>query len=75
MRLFDSSHKIFKPLITRVLITVFCLGWALFEWSHGAKIWALLAGAMGVAAGYEFFLNKNNDFSTTPRDKQMGKDE
>ena len=46
----------FLPLWRRVLTVAVCLGWAAFEFAGGAVFWAILFGALGLYAAYEFFL-------------------
>lgn len=46
----------FRPLWRRVLTVVACLGWAVFELAGGAVFWAILFGALGLYAGYEFLV-------------------
>lgn len=54
--LFEVRHPIFRPLWRRMALTAFCIGWALFEWSNGATVWAILFGACGVHLFIQFFL-------------------
>ncbi len=58
-RLFDFNHPFFRPLWIRVLIVVLCLGWAAFELLSGNLFWAILFGAIGVAAVWGLFINFN----------------
>lgn len=55
MSLFDFRHPFFDPLWRRVVTVGFCLLWAAFEFSSGQTVWAMLFGAFGVIAGYQFF--------------------
>ncbi|WP_138472951.1 hypothetical protein [Poseidonocella sp. HB161398] len=54
--MFDLNHPFFRPLWRRVLVTAFCLGWAVFELAMGNPLWALLTGALGLYCGYGFFV-------------------
>jgi len=56
MRFFDVQLPMFKPLWLRLLIVVFCCGWAVFELLSGGVFWAILFGASGVYLGYQFFV-------------------
>ena len=58
-RLFDFNHPFFIPLWRRVLVVAACLGWAVFELIGGNPFWAILFGAIGLAAAYGFFINFN----------------
>ncbi|HMQ57486.1 MAG TPA: DUF3329 domain-containing protein [Rhizobiaceae bacterium] len=57
--MFDFNHPFFKPLWIRILVVAFTLGWALFELSMGATFWAMLFGAMGLAALWGLFVTFN----------------
>ncbi len=48
---FDVKHPMFRPFWRRALVTALVLGWAVFEWSGGNQLWALV---FGVAGGYLF---------------------
>ncbi|MBE3636851.1 hypothetical protein [Mangrovicoccus algicola] len=52
----DLNHPFFRPLWRRVLITVFCLGWALFEAVAGGPFWAVLTGGLGLWCAWGFFV-------------------
>lgn len=56
-RLLDLNHPFFVPLWRRVLIVALCLGWAVFEFVAGSPFWGILFGAIGLYAGYVWFLN------------------
>lgn len=56
MRFFDLRTPFFRPLWRRVAVVVLALGWALVEISGGNVFWAILFGAMGAYAAYEFFV-------------------
>ena len=46
----------FLPRWRRVAVVAVCLGWVLFELSGGSVFWAILFGALGLYAAYEFFV-------------------
>ena len=47
MKLLDASHPFFRSLWRRVAIVAVSLGWAVFEYSLGETLWALLFAAIG----------------------------
>ena len=53
---FEVRHPFFRPLWRRVAVTGLCLGWALFELSNGAMLWAIVFGACGVHLFLQFFV-------------------
>lgn len=55
--LFELRVPFFIPLWRRVLVTAICLGWAMLELVSGAPFWAVIFGAMGVTALWQFFLS------------------
>lgn len=52
----DTDHPMFRPLWVRILVVAICLGWAAFEFVAGSPFWGMIFGALGVYAGYRFFL-------------------
>ena len=46
--MFDVDHPFFLPVWRRYAVTIFCLGWALFEFVNGSVFWGILFGAAGV---------------------------
>ena len=52
----DASHPSFRPLWVRIVVTLVACGWAAFEASDGAYVWALLFGAAGVWCIYALLL-------------------
>lgn len=52
----DVRHPAFRPLWRRVALVAAVLGWALFELSRGATVWALLFGAIGLYLAWHYFL-------------------
>lgn len=49
-------HPFFNPLWRRIATVLVCLLWALFEWSNGQDIWALVFGGIGVVSAWVFFV-------------------
>ena len=47
----------FNALGRRIAVVVMCLGWAALELNWGTPGWAGLFAAIGVYAGYVFFLS------------------
>lgn len=58
MKLIDFDHPFFEPLWRRIAIVVFCLGWAMFEFTIAEPFWGILFGAFGLAAAWSFFVSK-----------------
>lgn len=52
----DLDHPFYRSATTRTVITVGCLAWAVFEFVTGAAFWGVLFGAIGLYAGYQFFV-------------------
>ncbi len=55
--MFELRVPFFRPLWRRVLVSAICLGWGAFEFLTGAPFWAILFGAMGATAIWQFFLS------------------
>jgi hypothetical protein len=55
-RMFDLDHPFFRRLWVRVVVVAACLGWAVFELLAGSPGWAMLFAAVGLYAGYRFFV-------------------
>ncbi len=55
-KLIDTDHPMLKPLWVRILLVAMCLGWALFEFTGGSSAWGALFLALGLYAGWAFFL-------------------
>ena len=66
--LFEVRHPFFRPFWRRALVTAVCLGWAVFEWSNDAQIWALVFGTCGVYLFLQFFVHFD------PKDYEERKD-
>ena len=58
-KLFDFNHPFFRPLWLRILIVAVCLIWAVVEAGTGGGMWAVLFTAIGLYAGYGFFVTFN----------------
>lgn len=71
MKILDPTHPFFRPLGVRLAITVFCLGWAVFEAVAASPFWAVIFAAMGLFCAYEFFFNTNNNFAPEPDSKSQ----
>ena len=54
--MFDLRHPFFLPLWRRVLTVAVALGWAAVEAVTGSPGWALIFGAAGAWAGWQFFV-------------------
>lgn len=57
------QHPFFRPVWRRWLTVAFCFGWAAFELINGSPLWAMIFGALGVAAAWQFFLVPWSDSS------------
>ena len=55
--LFEVRHPFFRPFWRRAVATAAILGWAVFELSNGAQMWALVFGAAGVYLFLQFFIH------------------
>jgi hypothetical protein len=55
----DTGHPMFRPLWVRVLIVALCVGWGIGEFVLGAgsAFWGILFLALGVYAGWHFFVD------------------
>ena len=47
MRILETDHPFFRPLWVRVAIVLAIFPWAMFEFSNGEDLWALIFGAIG----------------------------
>ena len=54
--MFDMDHPFFRPLWIRIAVVAVCLGWALVELMGGSPGWAMIFGALGAYAGWNFFV-------------------
>lgn len=55
MKMFELRVPFFVPLWRRIALTGFCFAWAGVELLYGAPTWALLVGALGAFAAWQFF--------------------
>lgn len=53
---FDLQKPFYRPLWLRIAIVALCLGWAAVEFANAAPLWGMLFAAIGVYAGYQFFV-------------------
>lgn len=67
MTMFELRVPFFIPLWRRILTVAVCFGWAGFELMTGAVFWAILFGAFGVTALWQFFLSGWPDASDGAR--------
>ena len=56
MKFFEPDHPYLKPLWVRIVITLVCFGWGVFEFMTGAPFWAVLFISAGAWCFYSFFL-------------------
>lgn len=54
--MFDLQVPFFIPLWRRVVTVAVALGWAGLELVTGSVFWAILFGAMGAWAAWQFFV-------------------
>ena len=70
MSFLNVRTPFFRPLWRRILATVICLGWALYELSSDSVFWAILFGAAGAHLAWQFFFLP---FEEEPKgDKEKG---
>jgi hypothetical protein len=67
--MFNLQDSFYRPLWLRLGIVLLCLGWAAVEVANGAPGWAMLFGAVGLYAAWQFFVVWN------PRDKATSAEE
>jgi hypothetical protein len=48
MKILDTRHPFYAPLSRRIVICLFVLGWAVFEFVAGAPVWGFLFLGLGV---------------------------
>ncbi len=58
MKFLDRDHPFFARPLTRWLTTLIPIAWGGVELWMGAPGWAILFGAAGLFAGWEFFIRK-----------------
>lgn len=66
--MFDLDDPFFRPLWIRILLVAVALGWALVEFFTGAPFFATLFGAIGLYAGWRFFVTFNPPDDTAGND-------
>lgn len=49
-----AEHPWLDPLWRRIVLVVFCVGWAVMEYVLGYHGWALFVGAVAVYAGWSY---------------------
>ena len=59
--MFDLKDPFFLPVWRRAVVVGLTLGWAVFELLTGSVTWAILFGAVGIYAFYQFFVVWNPD--------------
>jgi hypothetical protein len=52
----DAEHPFFRPLWRRIVLVVFCFGWAGFEFYHGNQTWGLITLAVAAYGVWTFFI-------------------
>ncbi|MEM9320484.1 MAG: DUF3329 domain-containing protein [Pseudomonadota bacterium] len=53
--MFNLDTPFFRPLWRRALTLIVCFGWGLWELANGAPFWAMVFGALGGAAAWQFY--------------------
>jgi len=49
--------EFFRPIWRRIAVVMICFCWAVLELASGAPYWALVFGAFGATAIWQFFLS------------------
>ncbi len=57
--MFDLDDTFYRPLWIRVLLVAVALGWSAFEFATGSPAFGLIFGAIGLYAGWRFFIRFN----------------
>ena len=57
MNMFELRIPFFRPLWRRIVVTVFCFGWAAMELVTNSPFWSILFGAIGGTAVWQLFLS------------------
>ena len=57
MNMFELRVPFFLPMWRRVAVTLLSFGWAILELVNGNMFWAILFGAVGATATWQFFLS------------------
>ena len=50
-------HPVFNPLWRRVAMTVFLVGWTIFELTMGNTYWGTFFAAVSAVCGWVFFVD------------------
>ena len=56
-----NRHPFFRPLWRRLLVVALAFGWTAVEVAAGSTTWAMLFGAMGAYAAWQFFVAWKGD--------------
>lgn len=56
MNVLGLRHPFFLPRGRRIATVAAVIGWAVFEAATGQPFWAVLFGALGAYAAWEFFV-------------------
>lgn len=51
----DLDHPWLRPLWVRVLIILFCFGWAAVEVTRGSPGWGVMFAGLGLYGAWTFF--------------------
>ncbi|MFT3689628.1 DUF3329 domain-containing protein [Paenirhodobacter sp.] len=57
--MFDLDNAFYRPLWIRLLLVACALGWGLFEFITGAPFFGVIFCAIGLYAGWRFFVTFN----------------
>ncbi len=57
MKFLGLDHPFFVPLWRRIAVVVFCLGWAVVEFTVGSPFFGVIMGALGIYCAREFFID------------------
>ena len=59
----DRDKQFFAPLWRRIVLIVFCFGWAAFEFWGGDQNWGYVAAGIGFVAVWIFLIRWEADSS------------
>lgn len=62
----QKNYKILRPLWVRLLIVIFCFGWAFFEFCGNETMWAIIFVLMGIY-GFWSLIWTYNDNGDNPK--------
>ncbi len=57
MALIDLNHPFFKPLWIRIVLTVACFAWAIFEFVSDNLLWAAIFATFAAICFQGFFMD------------------